>query len=417
MRIAESGMKILFALRSPKHLPYVESIIKSLDCEHEILYDKDLIGNSPWNFDRCRLLKKRKKFKFVSVLRELKSYISYTKRDQSEYYLKRWNSYLPKWLGKLTILKPVRFALSHSPEFNFERFIPPDQGIIEHLKQINPDVVFATPMNMRFSAEVEYAKAAKHLGIPVVSVVFSWDNLTTKGLFHIEPDILFAWNERQKRDAIEIHGIPKENIQISGSPFFDKWFDNRVLKPRSEFCLKVGLDPDEPYFLYLGSSKNIAEDEGWVIELVAETAGTQILIKPHPFYATWKNYKKFEEKYSVLYSSLEDEWDLYNAIIHSEYTVGINTSAMIDAVILGKPCMAIISEKYKKTQLEADHFKVLMQSGVIELYSIEARRYFKCSTLSECPRERFIKQFIRPNGHAGKFIVEKICRLKPKKIR
>jgi len=352
-------------------------------------------------------LKKRKRFKFVSTLRELKSYSAYTKRNCSEYYLKRWNGYLPNWLSKVSLSKVGRFALSHI-DVDFEKFVPCEKDVVRHIESIRPDVVYATPMNMRFSGEVEYAKAAKSLGIKVVSSVLSWDNLTTKGLFHVKPDILFVWNEAQKKDAVDIHGISPDNIKVSGAPFFDRWFDEWPVENRGDFCKKVGIDPSKPYLLYFGSSKNIAEDETWVIERLAEHTGLQILVKPHPFYITWPNYKRLMKKFAVLYSPLKDDEVLRNAIYHSEFTAGINTSAMIDSVVLGKPCVAVIAEKYSQTQAQTDHFKVLLSARVVDTHEIDLSRVLKTPVLSEARRKLFVKKYIWPNGHAGRYICRQI---------
>ena len=45
-------------------------------------------------------------------------------------------------------------------------------------------------------------KSAKAIGVPVVFPVFSWDNLSTKGLIHVQPDRVLVWNEHQKREAV-----------------------------------------------------------------------------------------------------------------------------------------------------------------------------------------------------------------------
>ena len=92
--------------------------------------------------------------------------------------------------------------------------------------------------------------------------MLSWDNLTTKGLIPFDPDAVLVWNDSHAEEARRIHGIPQDRIIVTGSPFFDKWFeDGAGLPGRDEFCRKVGLDPSRRYLAWLGSSKNIAPDE------------------------------------------------------------------------------------------------------------------------------------------------------------
>ena len=128
--------------------------------------------------------------------------------------------------------------------------------------------------------------------MPSVVPVLSWDNLTTKGLFHVQPDLVLAWHHGHREEAQAIHDVPADRIVITGSPFFDKWFGiNRPISAREATCRRIGLDPDKPYLLYLGSSANIARDESWLVIALLQAIRQaedpqlrrlQIVFKPHP---------------------------------------------------------------------------------------------------------------------------------------
>ena len=60
------------------------------------------------------------------------------------------------------------------------------------------------------STQVEFLKSARRLGVPAAPCVASWDNLTNKGLLKFAPERVFVWNEVQRREAVELHGIPPE---------------------------------------------------------------------------------------------------------------------------------------------------------------------------------------------------------------
>jgi hypothetical protein len=68
-------------------------------------------------------------------------------------------------------------------------------------------VVLVTPLVELGSDQPDWIKSARALGIPVGFPVFSWDNLTTKGVLHVQPDRLFVWNDIQRREAIEYHNV------------------------------------------------------------------------------------------------------------------------------------------------------------------------------------------------------------------
>src|SRR5690606_23026274 len=110
--------------------------------------------------------------------------------------------------------------------------------------------------------------------------------------YHVIPDRLFIWNEVHWEDALGIHGIPEDRLSMCGSPFFDRWFSERPrFEDRASLCRRMGIDPDNDYIVYLGSSKNIASDETWVVEAIhrrirgssdERLRRTGIVIRPHP---------------------------------------------------------------------------------------------------------------------------------------
>ena len=89
-----------------------------------------------------------------------------------------------------------------------EHALPPGDRVEAFLKAESPDVLLLTPLLYFGSPQVEYVRAARRLGIRTVLGVGSWDHLTTKGLIHEIPDRLFVWNEAQRVEATELHGVP-----------------------------------------------------------------------------------------------------------------------------------------------------------------------------------------------------------------
>ena len=72
-----------------------------------------------------------------------------------------------------------------------------------------PDVVLLTSLTFSRSLAMEQLKAARALGIPTAACIMSWDHLSSKALLHIAPDGTIVWNDVQKREAIEMHGMPR----------------------------------------------------------------------------------------------------------------------------------------------------------------------------------------------------------------
>ena len=73
----------------------------------------------------------------------------------------------------------VRGALAY-----IERAIPSDALHEEFLDRHRPDVLLVTPGLHFGSGQTDYVKAARARGVPVWMLLFSWDNLSTKGALH-----------------------------------------------------------------------------------------------------------------------------------------------------------------------------------------------------------------------------------------
>lgn len=355
------------------------------------------------------------------ALATLGSYL--TRTDQSSFYRDRFEAVLPPPLRRLVRWAPVR-ALLRRPGIagwlrRLSERVPPDPAILRWLAARSPDVVIASPANMRFTYESEYLRAAKRLGIPTVVPVFSWDNLTTKGLFPVIPDRMLVWNRTHLEEASRIHGVPAERMVLTGAPLFDRWDAARLGgRTREEFCRRVGLDPSRPFVCYLGSTAGIAQDESWVVRELAgalrehelpEVRETSLLMRPHPLHTA--AYLGLEDervrvwpKGGGLPDSREALRDFYDTLRFSVAAIGINTTGMLDAVIVDRPCIAILAERYAKTQAEAVHFGHLRKAGVLE----EAHGTAECLTIVArllaggdgklAERRRFVHEFIRPLG-------------------
>ena len=142
-----------------------------------------------------------------------------------------------------------------------ERAVPSDGGAAAFLRNEQPDLLLVTPLLYFGSQQVEIVRAARALGIPTVLGVGSWDHLTTKGLVHEQPDRVIVWNDVQRIEAGDLHGIPADRVTVTGAQAYDHWFTARPTTSRAEFCARVGVPPDRPLLLYLCSSPFITPYE------------------------------------------------------------------------------------------------------------------------------------------------------------
>jgi hypothetical protein len=294
-----------------------------------------------------------------------------------------------------------------------EDTIPSDAGIDAFLRAEQPDVFVVTPLIRIGSSQPDFVKSARALGVPTLFPVFSWDNLSSKGLVHVQPDRVLVWNERQQAEAHDMHAIPYERMSVTGAPRFDDFFAMRPQASREEFCRSHGFDPSRPIITYLGSSDFVSRREvdfvpRWIEEIrrSPELSACQVLVRPHPRARTsWKQFPLPAGVTVAFPGGMNGDQTLFDAVHHSKAVVGLNTSAELEAGIVGRPVLTIRVPEFADGQEGSLHFDYLLREngGFVEAASdFETHRQQLVSAVSgggdHAAIRRFIAEFLRPNG-------------------
>jgi hypothetical protein len=304
-----------------------------------------------------------------------------------------------------------------------ERAIPSSPAIDRYIREQEPDVVLATSVVKLASPQVEFLKSARRLGIPAATCVASWDNLTNKGLLKWTPERVFVWNEVQRREAIELHGMPPERVTATGAQLFDAWFEREPSTSRDEFVRRIGLDPKRPYVLFLGSSPfvtNHSDDEVRFVERWIETLrasgderlrGVGIAVRPHPVGKGWRNadLSRFENaviwpRHSERPVLPQEHDDFYDTLAHSAAVVGINTTAMIEAAVIGKSVLTVLAPEFGQESTLHFHYLREENSGFLHVASSlgehaeQLGRVLENRAEDADRRRRFVESFVRPHG-------------------
>ena len=86
-------------------------------------------------------------------------------------------------------------------------------------------MVLITPLVDLGSPQLDHFAAARRLGLRTVLPVGSWDHLSSKSLLRAIPDRVIVWNDTQRAEAIELHGVPADRVVVTGAQCYDQWFD------------------------------------------------------------------------------------------------------------------------------------------------------------------------------------------------
>jgi FkbM family methyltransferase len=308
-----------------------------------------------------------------------------------------------------------------------ERAIPRRAEVDALLRRYMPDVLLITPLIELGAPQTDFVRSARALGIPSLLPVYSWDNLTNKGVMREIPDLVTVWNEPMRGEAIQLHGVPSERVVVTGAPAYDHWFTWPPSSTRQEFCARVGLPADTPYVLYVCSSNFIAPDEVsfvryWLENLRGHTdrglREVAVLVRPHPQNAgQWREVDLSSLGPVSIWPQGGDNpvtrqarENYFDSIYHSAGVMGINTSALIESAIVGRSVHTLLAPEFKSTQEGTLHFHHLLgaSSGLLfaaRSFEEHARNLLAALSDDESWRRaltdrnrRFLESFVRPYG-------------------
>ena len=384
-------MNILICLNSGKHIPYISPLLQQLNKKNKLFITCYKDGDYQDYIDCVNSLKINElKFiidtsylsKFMRNYDEILSLYKFLHYDNL-YYSKRFLNYgsfiqkkilsnyfykiILNFLFKIKILNTLRFILLF--------FINNNIDMVQQFQfnEINHCII--TPGNHKDSAEIEYIRIAKKLNIKSSAIIRSWDVLTTKSIFRYKPDFTFCWNEFHVNSLKKFHNI-KTNVIKSGSLFFEKWYDKSNIS--------INKINDKNLIIYFGSSVKIVNDlEADIVikfnrylKNFNKQSGKnfEIIFRPHPandlpIQKIINSGIKVEPLgKNNLVVKKADQINFSNIINKCFFTIGINTSALIDSVILDIPSVALITKDENIIQYQSAHFRHIVDEGIVYKY-------------------------------------------------
>jgi hypothetical protein len=318
------------------------------------------------------------------------------------------------WLGGApAVHRALRFL---------ERGIPGAAAVEAFLASQAPDVLLITPLVDIGSPQLDHFAAARRLGIRTALPVASWDHLSSKSLLRALPDRVILWNETQRAEAIEMHRIPADRIVVTGAQCYDQWFDRVPAVGYQAFCERVGLRPDRPFVLYVcsslfkGTTFEPAFTERWIQAIRGSSdprlTDIGILVRPHP--ARLDEWKRVDLTgyHNVAFwgahpVDAEAKEDYFDSLYYSAAVVGINTSAFIEAAVVGKPVFTVLEPEISENNQEGTlhlHYLLDEESGVLRAArSLDEHVPQLAAALAghgggDPKAARFVDGFVRPFG-------------------
>jgi hypothetical protein len=179
--------------------------------------------------------------------------------------------------------------------------------------------------------------------------------------------------------------------------------------------------------VYLGSSEFVAGSEldfvvRWIAEIrkVSALEACSVLIRPHPRQQKlWKRFTPPDARVAVsMPHAMNADQSLFDTVYHAAAIVGLNTSAQLEAGILGRPVLTILAPEFAEGQQGTLHFSYLLKEhgGFVDVApDFETHRHQLAAAVTgdydPAVIRNFIERFLRPGGidlPATPFTVEAI---------
>jgi hypothetical protein len=319
-------------------------------------------------------------------------------------------------------VRPIRLLLGWMLKV-LNGVLPAAPAVRRHLASLDADVLLLTPYVGLRTIQPEYLRAAKLLGIPSAVCVASWDNLTSKSLIRPQPDRVVVWNETQLQEAVELHDVPPGRVVVTGAQNFDQWLAWEA-SPREELCARLGFDPARPIVLYVcftpfvraANQDEVAFVRKWLAAARAhpELAEANVIVRPHPKrLEPWEGVALDGDR-SVIWprqaqlpTDDASKSDYFDSIFHSAAVVGLNSTAMLEGGLLGRPVLTVLAPEFWESQEGTLHFRYLLEVGG-GLLRVSRSLEEHVAQLAEAVRgedaeaalrsARFVEAFVRPYG-------------------
>ena len=439
MRSEVDQLKILFSMRHLGSFRMYESVVRTLASRgHEVHIVVDRAERLGWRKGLEQLLadhpnvrwswsvRHRRSlfwFEFSRVVRIWLDYLRYfdPSYDTTPILRKRAADLVPKPLVRATDAWPLRTHAGREVLRRLlrlaERALPRVRDIDDALAEDGPDVMLLTPLIYLGSPQVEMLRSAKALGIRTALCVGSWDHLSSKAFIRDVPQRIFVWNDTQRSEAVDLHRVPADRVVVTGAQCYDQWFGRQPSRSYERFCADVRLRPDRPFLLYVcsalfwGSPVEAEFIVSWIESLRRSDADALrsigILIRPHPARTKeWESIDLTRFDNVTLYGSSpidhDSRNDYFDSLFHSCGVVGLNTSAFLEAAIVGRPVHTILTPEFRDNQEGTLHFHYLFTVGGGLLRAARDFRTHHAQLLESvthgADNRRFVQAFIRPLG-------------------
>ena len=235
--------------------------------------------------------------------------------------------------------------------------------------------------------------AARRRGLPITSVVHSWDNLPARGFLAEKPDRLLVWNQEMSEQAAALHQVPRDRTRVVGVPQYDLYRHLAGYLDRGQFLKEKGISGR--FITYTCSAERVVPDELQLVSFLHELArknGRSLVIRAHPVERR-EIYKRFVAEHpgtvlslpSATFSASEKVQCLDDVSALKEFVglmrfsdaiINLASTITLDASLFGTPVLCprfnldpAIEGQWNAAArwYESEHFGPIARSGAVRI--------------------------------------------------
>jgi hypothetical protein len=308
-----------------------------------------------------------------------------------------------------------------------------------------PDVLFCS--HQRPPVILPPVLAARSLGIPTATFIFSWDNLSSKGRIAAPFDHYLVWSDEMRQELLRYYShVRPERVHVVGTPQFDVYGDDNLLWSRQEFCRRVGLDHERPVICYSGGDDGISPEDPQFVRLLMQAVRSgvirhhpQVLLRPAPVddgsrYAEVR--REFPEmayarpewihtagrRWDLVIPTLDDVQFLTNLTRHADLNINVASTMTLDFAVQDKPVVNVAFDVATPPPFGVplwdhhyrfEHYRPVIEFGaarfarsVAELYT-HVNAYLADPSLDRLARRKLVDFEIgRPIGTSSRWVLD-----------
>ena len=212
------------------------------------------------------------------------------------------------------------------------------------------------PCNALDELMTDYLAHARQIKLRTILAIDNWDNLTSKSAFVVHPNLMTVMGAKCVQYAVEIHNSNPKTVLPIGLPRFDTyrtlWKNGGTTKRSSQKRV-----------LYAGFS--LAHSERRIVDALANFLDNQygsgvieVHYRPHPLAVPRIDNYEIKNPHVVVteHGNLSRTGmphmneEFINALAEANVVVGAPTTLMLEAMLVGRPCVLdITSDKFHRT--------------------------------------------------------------------